>query len=119
MSEETTLSVERQPRADGVVVLALSGELVVTNRDALRQDAEAELEGGARTLVLAAGGLSHIDTSGLALLVQLSTRCTERGGRLAVAGLGSFADEMRQSLFLDEAVLFTDEVEDAVAAVSG
>jgi anti-anti-sigma factor len=119
MSDETMLSVERLPREDDVVVLALSGELVVTNREMLRQRAEAELEGGARKLVLAAGGLSHVDTSGLALLAQLSNRCADRGGRLAVAGLGQFADELRQSLFLDEAVLFADAVEDAVAALTG
>jgi anti-sigma B factor antagonist len=119
VSEETPLSVERLPREDGVVVLALSGELVVTNRESLRERAEAELESGARKIVIAIGGLSHVDTSGLALLVQLANRCAERGGRLAVAGLVPGAEEMRQSLFLDEAVVFADGVEDAVAALAG
>ena len=118
MSNETPLSVERLPREDGVVVLALSGELVVTNRESLRELAEAQLEGGVRKLVIAIGGLSHVDTSGLALLVQLATRCAERGGRLIVAGRVPGAEEMRQSLFLDEAVEFADGVEDAVATLS-
>lgn len=119
MSDETALTVERVPREGGVVVIALTGELVVTNREPLRQLAQAEFEAGARKLVLDAGGLNHVDTAGLALVVQLSARCAERGGRLAVAGLGQYADELRQSLFLDEAVLFADGVEDAVAALSG
>ena len=119
MSNETALSVDRLPREDGVVVLALSGELVVTNRESLRELAEAQLEDGARKLVIAIGALSHVDTSGLALLVQLATRCAERGGRLIVAGRVPGAEEMRQSLFLDEAVEFADGVEDAVAALSG
>jgi anti-sigma B factor antagonist len=119
VSEETPLSVERLPREDGVVVLALSGELVVTNRESFRERAEAELESGARKIVIAIGGLSHVDTSGLALLVQLANRCAERGGRLVVAGLVPGAEEMRQSLFLDEAVVFADGVEDAVAALAG
>ena len=119
MSNETALSVERLPREDGIVVLALSGELVVTNRESLRELAEAQLEDGARKLVIAIGALSHVDTSGLALLVQLATRCAERGGRLIVAGRVPGAEEMRQSLFLDEAVEFADGVEDAVAALSG
>lgn len=119
MSNEAALTVERLPREDGVVVLALSGELVVTNRESLRELAEAQLEGGVRKLVIAIGGLSHIDTSGLALLVQLATRFAERAGRLVVAGRVSGAEEMRQSLFLDEAIEFADGVEDAVAALSG
>lgn len=119
MSNETELSIERLPREDGVVVLELSGELVVTNRESLREMAEAQLESGGRKLVIAIGGLSHVDTSGLALLVQLATRCAERGGRLVVAGRVPGAEEMRQSLFLDEAVEFADGVEDAVAALSG
>jgi anti-anti-sigma factor len=119
VSNDTVLSIERLPREDGVVVLTLSGELVVTNRDSLRERTGAELEGGARKLVIAIGGLSHVDTSGLALLVQLATRCAERGGRLVVAGRVPGAEEMRQSLFLDEAIEFADGVEDAVAALSG
>lgn len=117
-SESVSLSVERAARRDGVVVLTLSGELVVTSREILRQSAESEIESGARGIVIAVGRLTHIDTSGLALLVGLAGRCAERGGRLAVAGLKREVQEMRQHLFLDEALLFTEDVEDAVAAVS-
>lgn len=119
MNDESPFVCEALRREDGVVVLEVTGELVVTNRDRLRTCAETELANGARSLVLSIRGLSHVDTSGLALFVQLSQRCAENGRRLAVAGLGSYADVMRQSLFLDEAVLFTDDVEDAVAALSG
>ena len=118
MSEDVTLTIEREPRGDGIVVLALAGELVVTNREELRQRAEAEIEVGARRLVVAVAEVSHIDTSGLATLVQLATVCQAAGGRLAVAGLREDFREMRQHLFLDEALLFSESVEDAVAVVS-
>ena len=117
--DDTPFVCEPVRREDGVVVLELSGELVVTNREELRRCADAELANGARSLVLSIAGLSHVDTSGLALFVQLSNQCAGNGCRLAVAGLGSYAEVMRQSLFLDEAVLFADDVEDAVAALSG
>jgi anti-sigma B factor antagonist len=117
-NESVSLMVERAPCGDGVVVLTLSGELVVTSREVLRQSAESEFESGARGIVVAVSQLTHIDTSGLALLVGLAVRCAERGGRLAVAGLKRDVQEMRQHLFLDEALLFSDNVEDAVAAVS-
>jgi len=118
MSEGVTLKVDRTARGDGVVVIELAGELVVTNREELRRRAEAEIEGGARGLVVTVGRLSHIDTSGLAMLVHLASRCAAAGGRLAVVGLRDDFAEMRQHLYLDEALVFAEDVEDAVAAVS-
>ena len=117
MNEPVTLRVDREVR-DGVVVLTLSGELLVTNRDALRRSAESEIEDGRSGIVIAVDRLTHIDMSGLALLVHLSGRCSERGARLVVAGLNRDYQEMRQHLFLDEALVFSDDVEGAVAAVS-
>lgn len=118
MSRGAALVIDSESRANGVVVLALGGELVVTSRELLREAAESEIANGARSLVVAVGRLTHIDTSGLALLVRLAGRCAESGGRLAVAGLKPDFLEMRQHLFLDEALLFADDVEGAVAAVS-
>jgi anti-anti-sigma factor len=118
MSEPASLVVERDPRPGGVVVLTLTGELVVTNREVLRQSAEEELADSARALVVAVGRLTHIDASGLALLVHLASLCAEKGGRVVVVGLKPNFHEMRQHLFLDEAILFADDLEDAVAAVA-
>jgi anti-anti-sigma factor len=112
------LVIDRAAREDGIVVLALGGELVVTSRELLRDAAESEIADGARSLVIAVDRLAHIDTSGLALLVRLAGKCAESGGRLAVAGLKSDFLEMRQHLYLDEALLFADDVEGAVAAVA-
>ncbi|HEY7472607.1 MAG TPA: STAS domain-containing protein [Gemmatimonadota bacterium] len=115
---EPALVIERESRGAGVVVLVLSGELVVTSREALRETAEAELVSGARHLVVAVDRLSHIDTTGLATLVWLAGRCEERGGRMAVVGLKREVQEMRQHLFLDEAIRFTDDVDRAIAVVT-
>jgi anti-anti-sigma factor len=118
MSALPALVVERDSRPDGVAVFSLGGELVVTNREVLRDAAESEIANGARSLVIAVDRLTHIDTSGLALLVRLAGKCAESGGRLAVAGLKSDFLEMRQHLYLDEALLFADDVTGAVVAVA-
>lgn len=118
MNGRPTLMIDRAAREDGIVVLVLSGELVVTSREQLRDAAESEIAGGARSLVIAVDRLAHIDTSGLAVLVRLAGKCAESGGRLAVVGLKSDFLEMRQHLYLDEALLFADDVEGAVAAVA-
>ena len=95
------LHVSRAKRPDGVVVLELAGELTVLTRDRLESANE-----DAR-VVIVAHGLTHIDTPGLAGFV-----------RLAVVGLDADILDMRHHLFLDEAILFADDLEDAVALVS-
>jgi anti-anti-sigma factor len=105
--------VSRTMRTDGVVVLEVTGELTVLSRDRL-EDADAD----AARVVILARGLTHIDTPGLATLVRIAGRCAERGGRLAVVGLDADIHDMRQHLFLDEAILFADDLEDAVRLVS-
>ena len=106
------LHVSRAKRPDGVVVLELAGELTVLTRDRLESaDEDARV-------VIVAHGLTHIDTPGLAGFVRLAESCAKRGGRLAVVGLDADILDMRHHLFLDEAILFADDLEDAVALVS-
>ena len=113
MKGASPLEVRREERPGGIVVLALTGELTVLTRDRL-----AGADAHSARVVIAAHGLSHIDTPGLASLVRLAGDCTARGGRLAVAGLSADIQDMRHHLFLDEAILFADDLEDAIALVS-
>ncbi len=113
MKNARTLDVKREARPDGVVVLELTGELTVLTRDRLAS-ADADASG----VVIVARGLTHIDTPGLACLVRLAGECAARGGRLAIVGLDADIQDMRHHLFLDEAILFADDLEDAVALVS-
>ena len=110
MTDAPSLDLRRETRPDGIVVFELNGELTILTRDRLETDA-------ARVVVLARG-LDHIDTPGLATLVRLAEGCAERGGRLAIVGLDADILNMRDHLFLDEAILFADDLEDAVALVS-
>ncbi|HET6362188.1 MAG TPA: STAS domain-containing protein [Gemmatimonadota bacterium] len=113
MNGAQALGVSRTARPDGIVVLDLTGELTVLTRNRL-DGADSD----AASVVILAHGLTHIDTPGLATLVRLAGSCTERGGRLVVAGLDSDIHDMRHHLFLDQAILFADDLEDAVALVS-
>ncbi|HJU87021.1 MAG TPA: STAS domain-containing protein [Gemmatimonadota bacterium] len=105
--------MRRTPRPDGVVVVELAGELTVLTRDLL-----AHPHPDSARVVVDTGGLKHIDTPGLATLVRLAASCVERGGRLVVVGLDADINDMRHHLFLDEALLFADDLEEAVALVS-
>lgn len=118
MSEGSTLTFEREAHGNGIVVLRLEGELVVTNREDLAACVESEIVDGGRNLVVVVDRLTHIDTSGLAMLVHLAALCSDAGGGLAVVGLSVEYEEIRQHLYLDESLVFAASVEDAVAALS-
>lgn len=96
-------------------VLDLSGDLVITSSGALLDAVEDLLAGGVRTVVLGCGGLTHIDTPGLALLQRLAVRCGESGGALIAAALPAAFHELTERLRLRETLQFADSVEAALA----
>jgi anti-sigma B factor antagonist len=65
-------------------VLAVAGELDVSNAKELRRRVDELLADGARGLILDLHGLAHVDSSGLAELIGAQQRCEERGGRLVL-----------------------------------
>ena len=113
MKGRRPLRVTRTARPDGVVVLELAGELTVLTRDLL-----PDPDPDSARVVVDASELKHIDTPGLATLVRLAGSCADQGGRLVVIGLDADIHDLRHHLFLDEALLFADDLEGAVALVS-
>lgn len=79
-------------REDGVTVIAVAGELVVGNRDRLREAVTDRIAAGDRNFVVDLEGTSYIDSSGLGLLVSLAREVRGEGGELRLAGLG---DDLR------------------------
>lgn len=78
----------RQLRRHGdVSVVEVGGQLIVGNRQHLKQIVLDELEAGGRKFAIDFAAAGYIDTSGLGVLVSLSKRIHERGGRLVLSGL--------------------------------
>jgi anti-anti-sigma factor len=99
-------------RAEGDAhVVEVSGDLVITNRDTVREAIEGILEKGAGKLIVDASRLSHVDTPSLSLLVQLADACRAAGGALVVAGLPPAFAPLARELRLAEALSFADSVE--------
>lgn len=113
------LTVEpRSASPDGVVVLEVAGDLVVSNLSLLESVVDEALDAGALRVVLDLGDLGHVDTPGLALLYRLQRRCEGAGGGLAVAGLPERFSELTRKLLLDEHVPFVRSVEEARARLA-
>src|SRR5256886_5684396 len=79
----------------GVVVVGVDGQLIVGNRQELKQKVLDALEGGSRKFVIDFTKTGYIDSSGLGVLVSLSKKVREQGGDLRLAGL----NEDLQTLF--------------------
>ena len=78
-----------------LTVIAVEGQLIVGNRQELKQTVLDALEDGARKFLIDFAGTGYIDSSGLGVLVSLSKKIREHGGELRLANLN---DDLR-SLF--------------------
>ena len=79
-----TFSVRKQ---NDVTVIEVKGQLIVGNRQELKQRMLDELESGARKFLIDFDGTAYIDSSGLGVLVSLSKKIREQGGELRLANL--------------------------------
>jgi anti-sigma B factor antagonist len=84
-----TFTVAKQ---NDITVLDVQGQLIVGNRQELKQKVLEELERGARKFLIDFAGTGYIDSSGLGVLVSLSKKIREQGGELRLANLN---DDLR------------------------
>jgi anti-sigma B factor antagonist len=72
---------------DGVTVIEVDGQLIVGNRQELKQRVMDEVERGGRKFLIDFEKTGYIDSSGLGVLVSLSKKIREQGGELRLANL--------------------------------
>jgi len=70
-----------------VTVVDVEGQLIVGNRQELKQRVLEQLEGGDRKFVIDFSNTGYIDSSGLGVLVSLSKKIREQGGELRLSSL--------------------------------
>ena len=70
-----------------VCVVSVEGQLIVGNRQELKQRVLEELDRGERRFLIDFGETGYIDSSGLGVLVSLSKRIRELNGDLRLANL--------------------------------
>ena len=79
----------------GVTVVKVEGQLIVGNRQELKDLVGAALDQGERRILVDFSQTGYIDSSGLGALVSISKRVREAGGELRLSGL----NEDLRSLF--------------------
>jgi anti-sigma B factor antagonist len=109
-----TFNVRKQ--AGGVVVIEVEGQLIVGNRQELKQQVLDALEAGSRKFLIDFTKTGYIDSSGLGVLVSLSKKIREEGGDLRLAGLNEDLKTLFELTKLDTLFAITESAAEALAA---
>jgi anti-sigma B factor antagonist len=106
-----SLQVTRQ---GDVVVIEVDGQLIVGNRQELKQKVLEECEAGARKILVDFAKAGYIDSSGLGVLVSLAKRLRELGGDLRLANLNDDLQTLFELTKLDSLFQIADTRERAL-----
>jgi len=109
------MSFDVQKRND-ITVIDVKGQLIVGNRQELKQKVLDELEAGARKFLVDFAGTGYIDSSGLGVLVSLSKKIREQGGELRLANLNEDLRTLFELTKLDTLFQIANNREDALAS---
>lgn len=104
-----------QTRTDDCLVVEVSGQLIVSNRQEFKQAILDEVEQGARLVVVDFSGSAYIDSSGLGALVSLGKRVRDVGGDLRLVGLNEDLRSLFELTRLDALFPVYASREDAMA----
>ncbi len=110
------MSFSLQKDKRGVVVVGVDGQLIVGNRQELKQKVLDALEAGGKKFVIDFTKTGYIDSSGLGVLVSLSKKIREQGGDLRLAGLNEDLQTLFELTKLDTLFAITKTPEEALAA---
>jgi anti-sigma B factor antagonist len=97
-----------------IVVVDVEGQLIVGNRQELKQRVLDELEKGERKFLIDFSQTGYIDSSGLGVLVSLSKKIREQGGELRLANLNDDLKTLFELTKLDTLFQISDTKERAL-----
>ena len=103
-------------KQDGITLIDVEGQLIVGNRQELKQKVLQELEGGERKFLIDFDRTGYIDSSGLGVLVSLSKKIREQGGDLRLANLNEDLRTLFELTKLDTLFQISDSRDEALAS---
>jgi anti-sigma B factor antagonist len=109
---------EGQSLDESIELLAVSGELDLSNSTELRRRVERAVREGRTRIVVDLGGLTHMDSSGLAALIDSHQLAEARGGRLVLVITSESVRRTLEVRGLDRLFVMVDGRDEAVELVS-
>jgi anti-sigma B factor antagonist len=110
----TKMAISTARESGDVTVVTIEGQLIVANRQELKQVIQDALDTGARKFVLDFGPTAYIDSSGLGALVSINRKVREEGGELRLAGLNEDLRSLFELTKLDTLFLIADSATQAL-----
>lgn len=104
-------------KQDDVTILDVEGQLIVGNRQELKQKVLDELEGGERKFLIDFDRTGYIDSSGLGVLVSLSKKIREQGGELRLANLNEDLRTLFELTKLDTLFQISNSRDEALSSL--
>ena len=98
---------------NGVTVVGLEGQLIVANRQELKQLIQDALDRGERKFLLDFTGTAYIDSSGLGALVSISKKVRESSGDLRLVGLNEDLRSLFELTKLDTLFTISETISEA------
>lgn len=108
-----TFESSRDP--SGVTILTVEGQLIVANRQELKQLVSDALDQGERKFVLDFEKTAYIDSSGLGALVSINKKVREAGGELRLSALNEDLRSLFELTKLDTLFVIADSATEALA----
>ena len=102
--------------ASGVSVVQVEGQLVVGNRQELKDLVQAALDRGELRLLVDFSRTGYIDSSGLGALVSISKKIREAGGELRLSGLNEDLRSLFELTKLDTLFAIAETPKQALAS---
>jgi anti-sigma B factor antagonist len=102
--------------ASGVSVVQVEGQLVVGNRQELKDLVQAALDRGELRLLIDFSRTGYIDSSGLGALVSISKKIREAGGELRLSGLNEDLRSLFELTKLDTLFAIAETPKQALAS---
>ena len=93
---------------DDVTLIEVGGQLIVGNRQLLKEQVLDQLERGNRKFIVDFSKTDYIDSSGLGVLVTLSKKIREQGGQLSLVSLSEDLRTLFELTKLDTLFIFSD-----------
>jgi anti-sigma B factor antagonist len=101
--------------ANGVMIVRVEGQLVVGNRNELKDHLLRLLEKGERRFLIDFAQTGYIDSSGLGALVTLARKVREDGGDLRLSGLNEDLRSLFELTKLDTLFAISETPDQALA----
>ena len=101
-------------QSGGITLVEVEGQLIVGNRQELKQQVLERLEAGDRKFVIDFTNTGYIDSSGLGVLVSLSKKIREQGGELRLSTLNEDLRTLFELTKLDTLFRIADNKSEAL-----